>query len=40
MAFDGVEKIANGETLPKKTVVKDRLFEQSTAAEDIKSRRY
>ena len=40
MAFEAVEKIANGETLPKKTVVKDRLFEQSTAAEDIKSRKY
>ncbi|HUT35038.1 MAG TPA: ABC transporter substrate-binding protein [Planctomycetota bacterium] len=39
-AFDAVEKLLKGETLPKKTVVKDRLFEQATAAEDIKSRQY
>ena len=39
-AFDAVEKALKGETLPKKTVVKDRLFEQSTAAEDIKTRKY
>jgi len=39
-AFDAVEKLLQGETLPKKTVVKDRLFEQATAAEDIKTRQY
>ncbi|HPD16207.1 MAG TPA: ABC transporter substrate-binding protein [Planctomycetota bacterium] len=39
-AFDAVEKLLKGETLPKKTVVKDRLFEQATAAEDIKTRQY
>jgi len=39
-AFDAVEKILAGEQLPKKTVVKDRLFEQATAAEDIKTRQY
>lgn len=39
-AFDAVEKLLKGETLPKKTVVQDRLFEQATAAEDIKTRQY
>lgn len=39
-AFDAVEKILRGETLPKKIVVKDRLFTQETAKEDIKTRQY
>ncbi len=39
-AFDAVEKLVAGETLPKKTVVQDRLFAQETAAEDIKTRKY
>ncbi len=39
-AFDAVEKLLKGETLPKKTVVKDRLFTQETAKEDIKTRQY
>jgi simple sugar transport system substrate-binding protein len=39
-AFDAAEKILKGEELPKKTVVKDRLFPQETAAEDIKTRQY
>jgi len=40
LAFDAVEKAARGETLPKKTVVKDRLFEQAVAAEVVKTRKY
>jgi len=39
-AFDAVEKLLKGEALPKKTVVKDRLFEQATAKEDIQTRQY
>jgi simple sugar transport system substrate-binding protein len=39
-AFDAVEKLLKGETLPKKTVVKDRLFTQETAKEDAKTRQY
>ncbi|MBM4030270.1 MAG: ABC transporter substrate-binding protein [Planctomycetes bacterium] len=39
-AFDAVEKLLKGETLPKKTVVKDRLFTKETAKEDIKTRKY
>lgn len=39
-AFDAVEQILAGKTLPKKTVVKDRLFEQHNAAEVIKTRKY
>jgi len=39
-AFNAVEKLLKGLTVPKKTVVRDRLFEQATAAEDIKTRRY
>ena len=39
-AFDAVEKLVRGEKLPKKTVVKDRLFEKATAAETIKTREY
>ncbi len=39
-AFDAVEKILAGETLPKKTIVKDQLFDQSNAAEAIQTRKY
>jgi ABC-type sugar transport system substrate-binding protein len=39
-AFDAVQKAAKGETLPKITVVKDRLFEMQSAAKDIKTREY
>ncbi len=39
-AFDAVEQLLAGKTLPKKTVVKDRLFEQHNAAEVIKTRKY
>jgi simple sugar transport system substrate-binding protein len=40
MAFDAAEKLVKGQKLPKKTIVKDRLFEQATAAKDIKTRNY
>ena len=39
-AFDAVEKLVKGDTLPKKVVVKDRLFEQANAADVIKTRKY
>ena len=39
-AFDAVEKILRGEKVPKRIVVKDRIFTQETAAEDIKTRKY
>lgn len=40
MAFDAVEKAAKGESLPKKTVVEDRVFDQSTAAAELPNRKY
>jgi simple sugar transport system substrate-binding protein len=39
-AFDAVQKAVKGETLPKKTIVKDELFDQSNAKEAIGSRQY
>ena len=39
-AFDAVEKALKGEKLPKLTVAKDELFDQSTAAQVIDSRKY
>ena len=39
-AFDAVEKAVRGETLPKKTVVQDRLYDQTTAKDMIGSRKY
>jgi simple sugar transport system substrate-binding protein len=39
-AFDAVEKLRAGETLPKKTVVNDQLFDQSMAKDAIDSRAY
>lgn len=39
-AFDAVERILRNEKLPKRIVVKDRIFTQATAAEDIKTRKY
>lgn len=39
-AFDAVDKTVKGESLPKITIVEDRLFEMHTAAEDIKTREY
>ena len=40
LAFDAVETILKGEKIAKRIVVRDRLFEQATAAEDIKTRKY
>lgn len=40
MAFDAVEKAVKGETLPKRTVVEDKVYDQSTAKDVIASRKY
>ena len=40
LAFDAVEKAVAGKELPKKTVVKDQLFDQSNAKHVIESRKY
>jgi simple sugar transport system substrate-binding protein len=40
MAFDAVSKAVKGETLPKKTVVQDRVFDTSTAAAELPNRKY
>ncbi len=39
-AFDAVEQALKGGTLPKKTVVQDRVFEQSGAAAELPNRKY
>lgn len=39
-AFDAIEKVLAGQTLPKKTVVQDRVFDQSTAKEELPNRKY
>jgi simple sugar transport system substrate-binding protein len=39
-AFDAVEALTSGKELPKKTIVQDKLFEQSQAKEVIGSRKY
>jgi len=39
-AMDTVEKLMKGETLPKKILVPDKIFDQSVAAEVIKTREY
>jgi simple sugar transport system substrate-binding protein len=39
-AFDAVDAVLAGKTLPKKTISKDRLFDQSTAKDAIGSRKY
>ena len=39
-AFDAVEKAVKGETLPKKTIVQDKLYDQTTAKDVIASRKY
>ena len=39
-AFDAVEAVLAGRPLPKKSVVRDRIFEQSVAKEVIGSREY
>ena len=40
MAFDAVEKLVAGGKLPKTTVVKDQVFDQSNAKDVIASRKY
>jgi simple sugar transport system substrate-binding protein len=40
MAFDAVEAAVKGGDLPKKTVVEDRVFDQSTAAAELPNRKY
>ena len=40
MAFDAVENVLDGKPVPKKTVVKDQVFDQSKAKELIGSRQY
>jgi simple sugar transport system substrate-binding protein len=40
MAFDAVEKAVKGGELPKKTVVQDRVFDQSTAQAELPNRKY
>ena len=39
-AFDAIEAVKSGKTLPKKTIVKDEVFEQSVAKDVIGSRKY
>jgi simple sugar transport system substrate-binding protein len=39
-AFDAVEALLAGKTLPKKTIVKDEVYDQSTAKDVIGSRKY
>jgi simple sugar transport system substrate-binding protein len=40
MAFDAVEQAIKGEKLPKKTIVQDKAYDQSTAKDVIASRQY
>ncbi|MHC5003313.1 MAG: ABC transporter substrate-binding protein, partial [Planctomycetota bacterium] len=40
MAFDAVERILAGETLPKSIVVNDRIFDQTIAAAELPNRAY
>jgi simple sugar transport system substrate-binding protein len=40
LAFDAVEKIAAGQPVPKKVVVKDELFDAARAREVIEQRKY
>jgi simple sugar transport system substrate-binding protein len=39
-AFDAIEAFRAGQTLPKKTIVKDQVFDQSVARDVIASRKY
>jgi galactofuranose transport system substrate-binding protein len=39
-AFDAIEAIKSGKQVPKKTVVEDRVFDQTTAKTVIASRKY
>jgi simple sugar transport system substrate-binding protein len=38
--FDAIEAIRAGKTLPKRTVMKDGIFDQSTAAKELPNRKY
>ena len=38
--FDAIEALRAGKTVPKKISLPERLFEQETAAEDVKTRKY
>lgn len=40
MAFDAVEKAVKGESMSKKTVVEDKLYEQSMAEAELPNRKY
>ncbi|HUT23969.1 MAG TPA: ABC transporter substrate-binding protein [Sumerlaeia bacterium] len=40
LAFDAVEKVLAGETLPKRIVIEDRVFDQSVAKDVIGTRKY
>lgn len=40
MAFDALDKATKGEQLPKKTVVQDKVYDQTTAKDVIGSRQY
>jgi simple sugar transport system substrate-binding protein len=40
MAFDALDKALKGEQLPKKTVVQDKVYDQSVAKDTIASRQY
>ncbi|HPP75370.1 MAG TPA: ABC transporter substrate-binding protein [Armatimonadota bacterium] len=40
LAFDAVEKLVNGESVPKKIVVEDKIFTQDVAKNVIKDRKY
>ena len=39
-AFDAIEAVLAGKTVPKKVIVKDEIFDQGTAAQVIGSRKY
>ena len=40
MIMDAAEKLKKGETLPKRTIVKDDVFDQSIAAKELPNRKY
>lgn len=40
MIMDAAEKVLAGETLPKRTIVKDGIFDQSVAAKELPNRKY
>ena len=40
MAFDAVAKAVAGQSLPKKTVIEDKVYDQTTAKDVVGSRQY